>query len=178
MKAIRHFFTITKHKLIVMKYCFKLGLYWQGLTHDLSKYSITEFWPGVKYYQGNRSPNVEERRKNGYSSAWLHHKGRNRHHFEYWMDYGKSGYVPLEMPRKYVAETLIDRMAACMIYNGKAYTDADPLAYFLRGLDNQYMHPKTNEELKRLLTMLPEKGIDETFYYIRNVYLKARTNLK
>lgn len=86
-KVIGHFTTITRHKILVMKECFKIGLYKQGLTHDLSKYSPTEFLVGCKYYQGNRSPNNAEREETGVSKAWLHHKGRNRHHFEYWIDY-------------------------------------------------------------------------------------------
>ena len=77
MKIWKHFKTITYHRYLVMKGCFKVGLYYQGLTHDLSKYSPTEFWVGAKYYQGNRSPNNAEREDIGYSSAWLHHKGRN-----------------------------------------------------------------------------------------------------
>ena len=48
MKAWKHFKTITKHKFLVMRQCFKVGLYWQGLTHDLSKYSPTEFFVGAK----------------------------------------------------------------------------------------------------------------------------------
>ena len=87
MKWIEHFQTITQHKLTVMQYCFAVGLYRQAILHDLSKYSPTEFLIGAKYYQGNRSPNNAEREAKGYSSAWLHHKGRNKHHFEYWLDY-------------------------------------------------------------------------------------------
>ena len=90
-KVIGHFTTITRHKILVMKECFKIGLYKQGLTHDLSKYSPTEFLVGCKYYQGNRSPNEIERREKGYSAAWLHHKGRNKHHLEYWIDYAADG---------------------------------------------------------------------------------------
>ena len=70
-----------------MKHCFRVGLYKQGLLHDLSKYSPTEFLVGCKYYQGTRSPNNAERENIGYSGAWLHHKGRNKHHYEYWLDY-------------------------------------------------------------------------------------------
>ena len=77
-----HFKTITKHKLMVMKYCFRIGLYRQGLLHDLSKYSWTEFSVGCKYYQGNRSPNNAEREDTGLSTSWIHHYGRNKHHFE------------------------------------------------------------------------------------------------
>ena len=73
MRPLMHFCTITKHKFLVMKECFRVGLYRQGLLHDLSKYSWTEFRVGCRYYQGNRSPNNAEREDRGYSSAWLHH---------------------------------------------------------------------------------------------------------
>ena len=86
VNIVKHFCTITRHRLLVCKHCFKIGLYWQGLTHDLSKYSPEEFWTGVRYYQGDRSPNAAEREAIGFSKAWLHHKGRNKHHFEYWID--------------------------------------------------------------------------------------------
>ena len=88
MKAWKHFCTINHHKHLVMKGCFAVGLYKQGLLHDLSKYTPTEFLVGCKYYQGTMSPNNAERKDKGYSSAWLHHKGRNKHHMEYWIDYG------------------------------------------------------------------------------------------
>ena len=81
-----HLKTVHRHRALVRKYCFRLGLYWQGLTHDLSKYSPTEFWAGVKYFQGDHSPNDAQRKAYGYSASWMHHKGRNRHHFEYWTD--------------------------------------------------------------------------------------------
>ncbi len=67
MKAVQHFCTITRHKILVMKECFQVGLYKQGLLHDLSKYSWTEFRVGCKYYQGDRSPNNAEREKTGCS---------------------------------------------------------------------------------------------------------------
>ena len=86
MKVWQHFKTITVHRLVVCGGCFRMGLYWQGLTHDLSKYSPAEFWRGARYYQGVRSPNAAERELKGYSEAWMHHKGRNRHHYEYWTD--------------------------------------------------------------------------------------------
>lgn len=96
-----------------MKGCFRVGLYRQGLAHDLSKYMPSEFWVGVKYYQGTQSPNNAERDVLGYSSAWLHHKGRNKHHYEYWLDYGihaGDGIVPVPMPMRYIVEMFIDRV--------------------------------------------------------------------
>ena len=83
---IKHFLTITKHRHVVIYHCFKAGILWQGLRHDLSKYSPTEFREGAKFFLGDRSPTEAERREYGYSKAWMHHKGRNRHHFEYWTD--------------------------------------------------------------------------------------------
>ena len=135
-----HLHTVNRHRRLVRHYCFKLGLVWQGLTHDLSKYSPTEFWRGVKYYQGWRSPNDQERLENGVSLAWLHHKGRNRHHFEYWIDYCRreDGTIYIggcKMPKKYVAEMFCDRIAACRVYQGDAYTDASPYDYYQRSKD-------------------------------------------
>ena len=145
-----------------MKECFKIGLYKQGLTHDLSKYSPTEFLVGCKYYQGNRSPNNAEREETGVSKAWLHHKGRNRHHFEYWIDYSveKDGnpMAGMAKPRKYIAEMMMDRMAASKIYNGKNYNDHFPLQYYEKGKHHYMMHPQTEKDLVKLLTILDKKG--------------------
>ena len=119
----RHLKTVQRHRHLVRQYCFRLGLYWQGLTHDLSKFSPVEFWAGVKYFQGDRSPNDAQRRDKGYSASWMHHKGRNRHHFEYWTDYGVSGegIIGVEMPKKYVAEMFCDRLAASKVYRGQDF---------------------------------------------------------
>lgn len=174
-KAVGHFKTITKHKWLVMKGCFSVGLYKQGLMHDLSKYSPSEFRIGCHYYQGNRSPNDGERTEKGYSTAWMHHKGRNRHHFEYWIDYSITQTdIPMagvKMPRKYVAEMVMDRIAASKTYNGTDYTNHDPLTYFMRGRHHYMMHEKTAKELEKLLRILDQKGEKALFSYIRNNYL-------
>ena len=125
MKAWHHLRTINHHRFLVMVGCFQVGLYLQGLTHDLSKYSPTEFGIGARYWQGTRSPNAAEREEKGYSEAWMHHKGRNRHHYEYWTDMHPvtKNYEPIPMPRKYLVEMVMDRIAACRTYQGKDYTD-------------------------------------------------------
>ena len=156
--------------------CFKVGLYWQGLTHDLSKYSPTEFWTGARYYQGNRSPNAAEREDKGCSVAWMHHKGRNRHHYEYWTDMSRETrqYVSFPMPRKYLVEMVMDRRAACMTYQGKAYTDASAWEYFDNSKEKSLMHPQLQRELTFLLEMLRDKGEKRTFSYIRREVLKGK----
>lgn len=170
MHIWKHFKTITHHKLMVMKGCFSVGLYRQGLLHDLSKYMPSEFIVGAKYYQGYQSPNNAERKEKGYSSAWLHHKGRNKHHYEYWTDYSSQagvGIIPTRMPERYVVEMFIDRVAASKNYNMDHYTDDLPLKYYQRGNSGRYMHPDTRELLEKLLNMLAEQGEKKTMQYIR-----------
>ena len=171
-----HFRTITKHRHKVIANCAKAGILWQGLRHDLSKYTPTEFVPGVKYYTGKRSPNEGEREEYGYSKAWMHHKGRNRHHYEYWVDYNleTKRNEPVEMPYNYVAEMFCDRLAASKIYKGKNYTDKSPLDYFNYRTPHRSINPKTKEELSKLLVMNYEKGEKENFEYIRKRFKEEK----
>ena len=170
-KLIGHFRTITKHRHAVIRNCRRAGILWQGLRHDLSKYSPTEFIPGVKYYVGTRSPNELERAEKGYSAAWLHHKGRNRHHFEYWSDYNpvERRVGPVKMPLRYLIEMVCDRMAASRIYLGDKYTDASALEYFVHGKSHRVIHPETSDLCERLLTMLANEGEEKTFAYMRRL---------
>lgn len=165
----QHLKTVQHHRRLVRQYCFRLGLYWQGLTHDLSKFSPVEFWAGVKYFQGDRSPNDAQRRDIGYSASWLHHKGRNRHHFEYWTDYGMNGegIVGVEMPKKYVAEMFCDRIAACRVYQGEKYTDASAYDYFQRTKGRFWINEETSALLGRWLLLLKEQGEDAALAQIR-----------
>ena len=169
--AFLHFRTITRHRHKVIAHCRRAGILMQGLRHDLSKYSPTEFIPGAKYYTGTRSPNEGEREEYGYSLAWMHHKGRNRHHFEYWTDYypPTKTVQPVKMPLKYVVEMFCDRVAASKIYQGDKYTDRSALDYFLRGKQRRVIHPETSELIEKLLKMLAEQGEDATFAYIREL---------
>ena len=175
VKALQHFMTINHHRYLVRKSCFRVGLYWQGLTHDLSKYSLTEFLVGARYFQGNRSPNGAEREEKGYSTAWIHHKGRNRHHWEYWTDMNMvtKRYEPIPMPRKYLCEMVMDRRAACIVYEGAKYTDRSALAYFERSREKELMHPQTRRELQYLLEMLRDHGEKHAFQYLKKHVLKG-----
>ena len=176
MKAWQHFKTITYHRWLVREGCFRVGLYWQGLTHDLSKYSPTEFRSGMKYYQGTRSPNTAEREDKGYSEAWIHHKGRNRHHYEYWTDLSLQTrqYESVPMPRKYLVEMVMDRRAACKVYQGKNYHPGSALEYLEKSREKTLMHPKTREELRYILTMLRDEGEEKTFRYLKYTVLKGK----
>ncbi len=172
MKPIAHLKTITEHRNLVCRYCLRLGLVYQGLTHDLSKYSPVEFWRGARYYTGDRSPNDNERKATGISLAWLHHKGRNRHHFEYWIDYlvekdGAVRYTGNKMPIRYVAEMFCDRIAACRVYLGENYTDEAPYNYLTKGLAETCMHPETYAEIEKMLRVLKDEGEETAFAYVK-----------
>lgn len=184
MNAWKHLRTINRHKKLVMQGCFAVGLYRQGLLHDLSKYTPTEFLIGCRYYQGTMSPNNAERADRGYSSAWLHHKGRNKHHLEYWIDYGvpgeKDGKIihksmcGMKMPLRYAVEMYIDRVAASKNYQGTAYTDRSALDYYLRGRAYQVLHEDTRALLELLLYMTAARGERYTNCFIRQKLLKGK----
>ena len=179
MNIWKHFCTINHHKMLVMKGCFQVGLIKQGLLHDLSKYSPTEFIVGCKYYQGNMSPNNAEREAVGYSSAWLHHKGRNKH------DYGipdkkgphkgeHKGLCGMKMPVNYVVEMYIDRVAASKNYQKEKYRDDSALAYYMNGRQFHVLHDDTRALLELLLEMLAIKGEKATNRFIREEVLSHK----
>lgn len=174
-KALHHFKTITHHRHQVIRNCFKAGIPWQGLRHDLSKYSPTEFCSGARYWQGTRSPNDKEREVIGYSAAWMHHKGRNKHHFEYWTDYSPvdKQVRPVEMPLRYVVEMFCDRVAASKTYQGANYRDDSALRYFEQGKGRREnrIHPATSDLLEDMLTRLAKDGEERTFAYLRELVM-------
>ena len=179
MQPLAHFKTITHHRHLVCRYCFRLGLYRQGLLHDLSKYAPCEFWRGAKYYQGYRSPNDAERKQNGVSLAWLHHKGRNRHHYEYWIDMRANRDATFEgkpIPTRYVVEMFCDRVAASKVYQGSAYADDSALKYLHleQSADGELMfHPESQQLLETMLTWLAEEGETAAFKRIKREIVKA-----
>ncbi|WP_425531490.1 DUF5662 family protein [Dubosiella newyorkensis] len=164
-----HLSTINAHKIKVMELCFKCGLYKQGLLHDLSKYSPIELKTGFQYYQGYRSPINAQKEIEGYSMSWLHHKGRNPHHWEYWIDNGEHGVKAVKMPNRYVYEMFCDRVAASMVYEKEKYTDSSALTYYMNGRDHILIHPETDRQILYLLCYLSENGLEKTCQYIRSL---------
>lgn len=175
IKYWKHFKTITKHKWIVMKLCFKCGLIKRGLMHDLSKYGITEFIPSARYFQGNRSPIEVEKDLKGYSLAWQHHKGHNPHHWEYWIDsIGTYENIPIEIPYSYMIEMICDWIGAGIVYSknkcdfNKPYPE--PYNYYKRYLDERIFHPQTQRDIEEFLDTIEIEGV--------NAFCKKARNLK
>ena len=158
---IKHFILITHHKWVVFKLCCKVGEPWRGFWHDFSKYSPTEFWESAKYYVGTHSPITEAKKDKGYSEAWLHHKGRNRHHAEYWVDDRAPDSTPV-IPYKYTVEMLCDILAAGIIYEGKKWTKEYELEYWSKEKEHIRLNQKTKNFLTEVLEQVAQNGINKT----------------
>lgn len=150
-KYWKHFKTITTHKWYVMKACFKAGLYWQGIAHDLSKYSLTEFFTSARYFQGDKSPIDAEKTQNGYSLAWQNHKAKNKHHWHYWTDFENGELVILKMPPKYVAEMLCDWVGAGKAYNKSKWTIDSFKNWYAQNRDIYHLHTSTKSYIDMLV---------------------------
>lgn len=161
VNAFKHFNLITRHRWEVFKLCCKAGVPYRGLVHDLSKYSLTEFWESAKYYNGNMSPIILAKRRQGYSRAWLHHKGRNKHHAEYWNDPGSKNPTPI-IPYKYMVEMICDNLGAGIVYNGKRWKNDTQLKYWLSQKNITPMNESNKAMLTEVLTQVSINGIDKT----------------
>ncbi len=159
-KFWKHLHTVNKHRFKVFVLCCKVGIPFQGLVHDLSKYSREEFWEGVRYFQGEYSPINNCKRKNGYSRAWLHHKGRNKHHYEYWYDYATTIETP-PMPFKYFLELICDNLAAGMTYQGKDWTKEYQLTYWNRTKERVHMDERLKTLLENIYKQIAKDGVKE-----------------
>ena len=154
--------TICKHKAEVYKECKACGLVWQGLTHDLSKFSPAEFVPSAKYFQGSRSPIEAEKEALGYSNAWLHHKSHNKHHWEYWCDYDNdTGAVfPHKIPYNYVVEMVCDWIGAGKVYSKAKWTQKEPLKYYNKVRAGRHFHPATERLILSFLGTISSAGLE------------------
>ena len=163
----KHTALVLRHKRAVMRNCAKCGLLWRGIKHDLSKFTPTEFFESVKYYQGNRSPIGVCRREKGVSLAWLHHKGRNKHHIEYWLD-GDCKVTPL-MPYKYAVECICDKLAATRVYARGDYDTTLPLEHWYKYGCKVDGNPKTMRFIEKAFIDVRDHGED---YVLNKEYMK------
>ena len=160
-KLIGHTKTIIKHKWIVFKLACRAGIPWRGFVHDLSKFSPTEFGESVKYYVGTFSPITEAKKNKGYSAAWLHHKGRNKHHLEYWIDTNTNSVAQM-MPYKYVVEKVCDDLSAGIVYSGKNWKTDVQYNYYMRQREYVVINPKTDHFLTEVFLQVKNNGINKT----------------
>ena len=159
IKCIKHINLVMHHKWLVFKLCCKVGLPWRGFMHDWSKFSPTEFWESVKYFDGHKSPITVCKKDKGYSEAWLHHKGRNKHHYQYWTDLSLPEKTVI-MPYKYAVEMVCDELAAGITYNGKNWTKDTQLEYYINKERKNLINPHIDNFLMATFIEVSQKGID------------------
>lgn len=176
-KTLGHLKTICIHKYWVMHYCFMCGLYWQGITHDLSKFHPIEFWESVKYYSGTESPITKCKKVNDFSWAWFHHRGNNRHHWEMYLDDFEKGIVAKKMPFKYALESICDYLAAGRAYNGKNFSMQQEYEWWLSKKDVVIMHRTTHWFVDTMMKTMKDYGIENTLKNKKLIYnLKKKYN--
>lgn len=174
--TFRHFAKICKHKWWVFYYCCKAGIPWRGIKHDMSKFSPVEFWESVKYYQGDRSPIDACKEANGVSKAWMHHKGRNSHHYEYYVDNFDKGGTALQMPFIDALELICDYLGAARAYFGKDFSFRKEWEWWLNKASNPlFMHSQTKAFITLTLWHLQD---NEPQFGNSVLYLLNRTNTK
>lgn len=161
INIFKHLKLIMKHKYLVFKLSIKIGIPFRGLVHDLSKFSATEFGESIKYYNGKRSPISVCKEKNGYSKAWLHHKGRNKHHLEYWVDLTARSKAPV-IPYKYLLEMICDKLSASIVYEGKNWTNSSQYKYWQKEREREILNPKVQNFFDKVFLEVKENGIEQT----------------
>ena len=169
-KLWKYFLTICKHKAVVYQECRACGITWQGITHDLSKFSRDEFISSAKYYCEDKSPHYGDAEENGYSLAWLHHKGCNKHHWEFWTDFNEDdGSIKVnKIPYNYVVEMVCDWIGAGKVYSKDEWTQQSPLKYYNKVRGGRYFHPETEELILRFLNIISFHGLEEFHKMARN----------
>lgn len=166
----RHFKTVSKHKWEVFKQCKACGLFWQGLVHDMSKFSLVEFASSARYFQGNRSPIEAEKEEVGYSKAWLHHKAHNKHHWEYWTDFADDGtIIANKIPVKYVIEMVCDWIGAGKVYSKDKWTNESPMIHYKKMRKGRYFHPDTDTVIIHCMELIRDEGLDAFHIYARQL---------
>ena len=178
-KALKHIKLVSKHKWVVFKLCCRVGVPWRGFMHDWSKFSPTEFGESIKYYVGTHSPIKEARKVQGYSRAWVHHVSKNKHHYQYWVDFTATGPVPVMIPYKYVAEMICDKMAAGIVYEGKNWKPDSELKYYLKEREDALIIEPIDKMLLEVFTSVKDNGIKKslTRKNIKSLYKKYCENI-
>ncbi len=173
INIFKHLKLIIKHKWVVFKLCCKIGIPWRGVVHDLSKFSIEEFWESAKYFDGHKSPIMNCKKEKGYSKAWLHHKGRNKHHPEYWIDMSLPEKTVI-MPYKYAAEMICDKIAAGIVYRGKEFSNDWQINYYMKEREFMFVNPHVDKFMIAVFTQLSKEGLNKTLTKtnIKNLYEK------
>ena len=155
-KYFKYLKQVLLHKKYVFEECRACGILWQGLIHDLSKFSKDEFVAYSKYFMEDK-----EKNKEAFIKAWMHHKGNNPHHWEYWIDYDENGnIVANKMPYNYVVEMVCDWIGAGKTYERRWNTNS-PFSYYNKVRSGRHFHPETEKLVLLFLNCIRFHGLKQ-----------------
>lgn len=149
---LKYLWAVLRHKWFVFLECYKLGIPWLGIIHDLSKFLPSEFVPYARHFYGPASHHSDETHEAvgicddpAFDLAWLHHQHRNKHHWQRWlltMDSarGSDKIVALPMPDRYRKEMLADWRGA-----GHAYGNSDTVGWYVKNSAQIQIHGATRD---------------------------------
>lgn len=156
MKYYKYILLLIKHKWIVFKLLLKAGLYKQAIAHDLSKLNPIEI---IGYNEPYGSAK--------FNAAWLHHKGRNKHHCQYWTDINENNeLVVVDMPQKYIYELVADWISAGQCYE-KNWTQTEPFNYLSTVYNTDLMSARTLQLVAAITFDIKIQGAAEVMKNIR-----------
>jgi len=153
-KHLKYLSYVLRHKYFVFIECCKVGLFWRGLVHDLSKFrpsewfSYTEFFYGEYGWKRGSDQRPPQEIDDAFDFAWLFHQHRNPHHWQFWIRKGDDGTIRVfPMPDKYRKEMLCDWKGA-----GKAITGSnDSKNWYLANKDRMVLHEETRKWIEEQL---------------------------
>lgn len=166
MKYVKYLKYVLRHKWYVMIECFRFGLIWRGIMHDMSKLRPSEFIPYANFFYGNGNDIRSRRDKSGYYKptdtgdkefdfAWLFHQKRNSHHWQWWvLPEDGGGLKVLEMSDVAILEMVCDWLGA-----GKAQGKFSPKndkfketrAWYSVNKEKMQLHPKTRRIVEYII---------------------------
>ena len=166
---------VVRHKWYVSVECFKAGILWRGLMHDMSKFRPSEFFPYARYFYNRDGTRRDRRDKSGYykptdsgdqafDHAWFLHQKRNQHHWQWWIfpDDG-PGYSPWKPGEDTVYKLKILPMSAAArkemqcdwVGAGKAQGSLGVKDWYAKNRDKIILHPDTRKAVDQWLEKLP-----------------------
>ncbi len=150
-KYLKYLYYIIRHKYFVGIECWKRGLFYRGIFHDISKLLPGEFIPYAKWFYGE----TNKRDIINYDIAWLKHQHRNPHHWQYWMlQNDNDGMHTLQMPNKYAIEMVCDWLGAEKSINGRQFSLDNTRIWYLFHKNNITLHPTTRAQVRKLLKII------------------------
>lgn len=144
MNYIQYLSYVFRHKWFVFLAGLKVGVpLWQLATHDLSKFSPSEFFPYANFFYRPKDSGGD-----AFNMAWLLHQRRNPHHWQHWVLMQDDGpALPLPMPEKYAREMVADWAGAGRAITGK-WEVAD---WYENNKEKIILHPETRQFTEILL---------------------------